>query len=332
MNRAALSTPARLAAFLVVLAVVFGGATAVGNAVGPVRSTTAAGEAHAAADTHSAGSTESDDTHAGGDSHDVNDADTAESRTRGELTDDLPDGLAVSQQGYTLRLDQTELTAGQPDNLRFVVDGPEGEPLTAYTPTHDKELHLIVVSRDLTSFQHLHPVRDDAGTWTVPLTVDAPGQYRVLADLAPGRSTKAMTLGADLFVAGDYQPRPLPAPQRIATVGDYTVRLDGELVAGKESKLTLTVSKAGRPVTDLQPYLAAYGHLVVLRKGDLAYLHVHPGGVPGDGRTAAGPAITFFAKAPTSGDYRLFLDFRHQDVVRTAQFTARATPASPDRP
>jgi hypothetical protein len=114
MKITALSTPARLAAFLVVLAVVFGGATAVGNAVGPVRSTTAAGEAHAAADTHSAGSTESDDTHAGGDSHDVNDADTAESRTRGELTDDLPDGLAVSQQGYTLRLDQTELTAVSP--------------------------------------------------------------------------------------------------------------------------------------------------------------------------------------------------------------------------
>ena len=46
-------------------------------------------------------------------------------------------------------------------------------------------------------------------------------------------------------------------------------------------------------MTDLQPYLAAYGHLVALRQGDLAYLHVHPDGEPGDGRTKAGPDIVF---------------------------------------
>ena len=80
VNRAALSGTAKLAAFLVVLAVVFGGATAVGNAVGPVRGATVAGEAHAAADSHSAGTTADEDTHAGGDRHDANDA---ESRGRG---------------------------------------------------------------------------------------------------------------------------------------------------------------------------------------------------------------------------------------------------------
>jgi copper chaperone CopZ len=74
-------------------------------------------------------------------------------------------------------------------------------------------------------------------------------------------------------------------------------------------------------VTDLEPYLAAYGHLVALRAGDLAYLHVHPAGEPGDGKTPAGPDITFYATAPSTGDYRLFLDFQHDGVVRTAEFT-----------
>ena len=80
-------------------------------------------------------------------------------------------------------------------------------------------------------------------------------------------------------------------------------------------------------MTDLQPYLGAYGHLVALRAGDLAYLHVHPDGVPGDGVTAPGPDVTFWATAPSAGAYRLFLDFQHNGVVRTAEFTVQATPA-----
>lgn len=92
---------------------------------------------------------------------------------------------------------------------------------------------------------------------------------------------------------------------------------------GEASDLTLAVSRDGRPVTDLQPYLAAYGHLVALRVGDLGYLHVHPEGEPGDGVTEPGPEITFAATAPTAGTYRLYLDFQHNDTVRTAEFTVR---------
>ena len=88
---------------------------------------------------------------------------------------------------------------------------------------------------------------------------------------------------------------------RTATVDGYTVTLAGDLVAGEHSMLTLSVSKDGRPVTDLQPYLGAYGHLVALREGDLAYLHVHPGGEPGDGRTKPGPDIEFGAEVPSAG-------------------------------
>jgi hypothetical protein len=110
-------------------------------------------------------------------------------------------------------------------------------------------------------------------------------------------------------------------------VDGYEVQLTGDLVAGQASPLTLTVRKDGQPVTDLQPYLAAYGHLVALRDGDLAYLHVHPEGAPGDGRTAAGPEIDFVAEVPSAGTYRLFLDFQHDGVVRTAEFTAATSGA-----
>ena len=83
-------------------------------------------------------------------------------------------------------------------------------------------------------------------------------------------------------------------------------------------------------MTDLQPYLGSYGHLVALRDGDLAYLHVHPEGAPGDGSTRPGPEIVFEAAVPSSGDYRLFLDFRHEGVVRTAEFALTAAGGGDD--
>jgi hypothetical protein len=110
---------------------------------------------------------------------------------------------------------------------------------------------------------------------------------------------------------------------RTATVDGYTVTLDGELTAGTEALLTLTVTRAGEPVTDLQPYLGAHGHLVALRDGDLAYLHVHP-----DEGTTAGPEVRFYVEVPSTGRYHLYLDFRHGDRVRTAELfvTAGGTP------
>ncbi|GAA2466355.1 hypothetical protein GCM10023100_74820 [Actinocorallia cavernae] len=81
----------------------------------------------------------------------------------------------------------------------------------------------------------------------------------------------------------------------------------------------------GHPVGDLQPYLGAYGHLVALRAGGLAYLHVHPSGEPGDGTTKPGPEVSFTVTAPTAGRYRLFFDFQHEGKVRTAAFTVHTT-------
>lgn len=84
------------------------------------------------------------------------------------------------------------------------------------------------------------------------------------------------------------------------------MRLGGGLGAGSASELTLSVTRNGKPVTDLQPYLGSYGHLVALRSGDLAYLHVHPD------KGGPGPEVSFTATAPSTGMYRLFLDFKQR--------------------
>ncbi|MEU4510772.1 hypothetical protein AB0G05_14850 [Nonomuraea wenchangensis] len=302
----------KLGAYVLGLAVVFGGALGVGRVTGPGDAPTQGKSASpAAADHAETGGHGTDGAH-----------EQTTTRT------DTPGGLQVSQNGYTLSLLTTPVT-GRPMDLTFRVTGPDQRPVTAYKVEHDKKMHFIVVSRDLTSFQHVHPELAPDGTWKTRLTLPAPGAYRAFADFVPegpGGGEK-LTLGADLQAAGDYQPQPLPHVSSTATVGDYTVNLAGNLAPGRSSKLTLTVSKNGKPVTDLQPYLGAYGHLVALRAGDLAYLHVHP-----EESEQAGPEITFYAEVPSVGNYRLFLDFQHDDQVRTASFTVPATLADGHAP
>ena len=148
-----------------------------------------------------------------------------------------------------------------------------------------------MVRRDLTGFQHVHPALAADGTWSDPARRRRPpGSTGCSPTSSPPAATEALTLGVDVPAAGDYQPGRCRQPRRTATVDGYTVTLDGDLVPGTVVEADPDGQpRTAQPVTDLQPYLGAYGHLVALRDGDLAYLHVHPDGEPGDGRTAAGP-------------------------------------------
>ncbi|AIG80467.1 Hypothetical protein AJAP_38405 [Amycolatopsis japonica] len=231
------------------------------------------------------------------------------------------EGLQIAKDGYVLVPETLRLTAGEEVDYRFRILGKDGVPLTAFAETHEKKIHLIVARRDLTGFWHLHPAELGDGVWTVRLHLPEAGEYRVFADFWPDGAEKGLTLGADLAVAGAYEPRPVPLPADVFEIDGYEVGIKGELRPEETNQLVLAVHRDGEPVTDLQPYLGAYGHLVTLRLGDLAYVHVHPDGAPGDGETQPGPEIAFQAHVPGPGTYRLFLDFKHEDVVRTAQFT-----------
>jgi hypothetical protein len=232
--------------------------------------------------------------------------------------DAAPAGLAATAAGYSLVPQVTSLPLGVTTEYAFTITGSDGRPVTTFDVQHEQPLHMVVVRRDTTGFQHLHPRLGRDGVWRTPLALPAAGVYRMYADLVP-TGGPALTLGTDLFVAGDFVPEPAGA-SRVARVDGYEVRLDGELTPGGTARLVATVTRDGRPVSGLEPYLGAYGHLVALRQSDLAYLHVHPA----DG-AGPGPAVAFDADIASAGTYRLFLDFRHGGVVRTADFTIATT-------
>ncbi|MFJ5141635.1 hypothetical protein [Streptomyces sp. NPDC088707] len=305
-----MNTGVKITAYAAALAATFGAAYGVGTGVGPVEEPKKAGHGeHAAAPapTESAAA----DGHGG---HEEG----APADTPDTAAADTPGGLQVSEGGYTLAMETPAPAAGR-STLKFSIKDSAGRKVTAFTTEHGRELHFIVASRDLHTFRHLHPVKAADGTWSVVADLPRAGGYKAFADFKPAApGARGITLGVDLSVPGAYAPKPLPAVAPTATVDGYQVRLGGTLNPGKAGELRLTVTRAGKPVTDLEPYLGAYGHLVALRDGDLAYLHVHPN------EGGPGPDVSFTATAPSAGTYRLFLDFQHEGEVRTAAFTVTA--------
>jgi hypothetical protein len=278
------SVAARLAGFAAILALAFGGAAFAGSRL-DVRPGEPSGDA--AEPAHGMGAEEE-----GG---------------HGAKAPDAIRGLAVSDDGHALELERTTARAGKRFELAFRITGRDGATVSDFDVEHTKRMHVIIVRRDLTGFQHVHPVQRPDGSWTVPVALPDPGTYRVFADFST--QDEPRTLGADLTVDGAADAHPLPAPNRTVTTDGLDVRLTAE---GEE--LGFEVTRDGAPVA-VDDYLGAKGHLVALREGDLAFLHVHPDE----------DRLRFMAELPTAGRYRLFLQFQVDGEVHTAAFTHEVT-------
>jgi hypothetical protein len=115
----------------------------------------------------------------------------------------------------------------------------------------------------------------------------------------------------------EVAPRPDTSPR--TTSDGYVVDLQtDEVLAGESVALAFEIRRDGEPVSRLDPYLGALGHLVALREGDLAYLHVHPEVTsPDSGR------VEFGAQFPTPGRYRLFLQSKPDGTLITSQHDIR---------
>jgi hypothetical protein len=304
-----MSGAARIAAFAVVLALVFAGAALAGKGIDADGAEESSGgheaDAHGAEEASgSHGETaHGADSEPGAASHPVR-------------------GLAVAENGLRLVLDETELERGAQERLRFrIVEESDEETVREFDLEHERRMHLIVVRRDLTGFQHLHPEMDSDGTWTVPVRLPDAGSYRVFADFS--HEDEPTTLASDMRVDGPAQLSELPAAttSEQSDAGSDVALETASARPGEPSELRFTVTRGGEAV-HVDPYLGANGHLVALREGDLAFLHVHPtehqdeekGGERDD-------SIAFEATFPTSGHYRLFLQFKREGRVETAAFT-----------
>jgi hypothetical protein len=204
-----------------------------------------------------------------------------------------PAGLAVAQDGYRLVQDRASFVAGRAAPYVFRILGPDGSVVRDFDVEHERRLHLIVVGREADApFLHLHPRQRADGSWTVQLKLPFAGSYRAFADFTTGGERR--TLGIDLAATGG--PLPYAWWDSIYVV---KLRVQGE-------RLTFDVRDDTGPV-QTQPYLGAGGHLVVLREGDLAYIHAH----------AEEDELAFDVPFPSEGRYRLYLQFELDGAVVT---------------
>ncbi|MBA2301385.1 MAG: hypothetical protein H0W08_01975 [Acidobacteria bacterium] len=227
-----------------------------------------------------------------------------------------------------------EVVAGRPFTLALVVREPEtGAIVHRFVEVHERRFHLFVIGEDLEFYTHLHPGQRDDGSWSLDVTLPRPGRYKVYADFRPDGGPPQV-LARALVTAGftddPAAPRIKLAPDRelYRTAGSMSVVLDLPArgpAAGPEQNFSYRITDVatGAPVTDLEPYLGAWGHSLLLSEDMSQFVHAHPVESLSAGR--GGPALTFKAALPTSGTYRIWTQLKRRGEVSTAVFTVHVT-------
>ena len=224
---------------------------------------------------------------------------------------------------------------GVPFRMTLQVRHPgTGAVISEFAEVHERRYHLFVISEDMTSFQHIHPVQQPDGTWSLDVTVPNAGYYRVLSDFLPAGaapqfiSKPIVTAGFD----GDAESQAahlVPDAVLSRTVDSVTagVTMPEPLVAGEwgHMRFTLKDSATGQPVTDLQPYLGAFGHMLMMSEDMADYVHAHPVASPETdiARGVAGPEVAFEGYMPRAGLYRAWTQFQRAGRLVTVPFTFR---------
>jgi len=221
------------------------------------------------------------------------------------------------------------LEAGKPVTLLFTLKDPVGLPVKTVEIVHEKPLHLLMVSKDLSWFAHEHPTLQPDGTFTFTWTFPAGGEYTLFHDFTP-KDVGMQVVPVTLMVDG---AAPVAKPLAIdtgapKTIDGYTVTLDtgGSPNTGDETHLSFTITKAGKPVTTLAPYLGAMGHLVIISEDRNEFIHSHPHeSGPEHASANSGPTVDFEARFDMPGLYKGWGQFnvgtKNNEHVVTAPFT-----------
>jgi hypothetical protein len=197
-----------------------------------------------------------------------------------------------SHRSFTVQSDASgkDYQPKTPASYTFSIVDDQGARVRDFATVHEKIMHVIVVRKDLAEFQHVHPDFNKAtGQFTLAnLTFPSDGPYRIFPDFTPASAPMGpdgrplgVTLNEDVNVGNlaNYTAQPVADSQLTKTFQNYQVDLivtPTPIAAGQSTTLTFAINQNGKPVTNLEKYLGALGHTVVLREGDLEFLHTQP--------------------------------------------------------
>jgi hypothetical protein len=251
---------------------------------------------------------------------------------------DLVPGNPLGTANYRLRVEAQPrvVKAGQKVKFRFHVEDPvSGKPVTDYAVVHDMPYHLFVLSRDTTVFMHEHPHREADGVYALEVTLPKPGHYVLISDFFPiggsGQvlSTPIVTDGfdGDVFSAVPTFPVDAAWSKREAGTAVELRIAPSALVASEDLDLPVhfTSETTGEPIRDLERYLGAFAHALIVNEELTEYIHAHPEEMleGTDIKSGGGPDVIFHTLFPKGGRYKAWIQFQRGGKLSTVSFTFR---------
>lgn len=184
-----------------------------------------------------------------------------------------------------------------------------------FQTVQEKLMHIVIVGRDLSTYQHIHPQQENDGTFTVAFTLPKEGTYIWYVGYSPPdflENLSVITLKTqnappeEAMLAVDVQPK---------IIDDIHVSLTptGNIPLTDTVDFSYVFTATGDPINDMQTYLGAFGHLAIVSEDGKTYLHVHPIDVPISADQLGGPRVRFSTFFQQKGKYKLFGQFKRGD-------------------
>jgi hypothetical protein len=264
-------------------------------------------------------------------------------RYYGDAPLDFPARISVLHSDRVdLCADALQFEANRPVRMTLAFRNAQGRPVRFLEQVHEKPVHLIVVSKDLAEFDHIHPEPVPGDALSVTHTFARAGDYWIYADYtAPGEPPSVARFG--VHVGGAAGP-PVPLTSDAGVKVKFEAPLQIEANRDVPLSFTLTDAKTGQPIRDLEPWLGAWGHIMIVSEDGKQFIHAHPL----EGTAATDPLAPHTHAAPVlgpspstirtqigfelSGSYRLWFQFQRNGEISTFPFDLKVSAGGPQQP
>jgi hypothetical protein len=240
----------------------------------------------------------------------------------------------------------SEVAAGQPAILKFMPkNAADNTMLKDLSIVHEMPMHLLMVSNDLSWYAHEHPEAKPDGSYELAYRFPKADNYILYSDITPQGASHNQVFKLSKKVGAGSEAKPNLIPNANFKAEGYEYQLVTEpasLAAGKSSTVTIKVSKGGKPVANIENYLGALGHMVIISEDKEEFLHAHPedhghtdvdhtdvdkrnpnhahSNVTAPAELSKGPNVIFMTLFPKAGKYKVWAQFNIDGKVRTAEF------------
>ncbi|MGB8167178.1 MAG: hypothetical protein WCF18_06775 [Chthoniobacteraceae bacterium] len=200
---------------------------------------------------------------------------------------------------------------------------------------HTQPIHLLIEEAGLGDYHHEHPIlTEKPGEYAFSFTPGKTTAYRVWADIVPAATGVQELPFVDLASTGKASSIEDTASRFTSSAGGYQFTLllaNGNHVppkAGQSRQIGITVTDPnGKPVTELEPVMNAFSHLVGFYDDYKTVIHLHPtGGDVLNPTLRGGPALGFILFAPRPGFVRLYCQVRIGGKMLFAPFNLNVEP------